>query len=105
MLDVARGYVTRGLPISMIVIDWFHWKEMGDWQLNPECWPDPKAMVDELRGMGIELMITFWPFIGMNESTHWDEYHDKGYLAVNSGTLPMLSHAETPFHPGRCCSL
>jgi alpha-glucosidase (family GH31 glycosyl hydrolase) len=40
--------VERGLPISMIVIDWFHWKEMGDWELNPECWPEPQAMVDEL---------------------------------------------------------
>ena len=48
VLDVARGYVERGLPISMIVIDWFHWKEMGDWQLDPACWPEPKAMVDEL---------------------------------------------------------
>ena len=58
VLDVARGYVERGLPISMIVIDWFHWKEMGDWQLDPACWPEPKAMVDELRGMGIELMVS-----------------------------------------------
>ena len=31
---------------------------MGDWQLNPACWPDPQAMVDELHGMGIELMVT-----------------------------------------------
>ena len=25
VLDVARGYVSRGLPISVIVIDWKHW--------------------------------------------------------------------------------
>ena len=36
----------------MIVIDWFHWTEMGDMGLNPECWPDPQAMVDELRMLG-----------------------------------------------------
>ena len=64
LLDVAREYKIRGLPISMIVIDWFHWKEMGDWQLNPTCWPDPQGMVDELRSMGIELMVTFWPYVG-----------------------------------------
>ena len=29
LLDVARGYKSRKLPISMIVIDWFHWVEMG----------------------------------------------------------------------------
>jgi alpha-D-xyloside xylohydrolase len=41
---------------------------MGDWQMKKECWPDPKAMVDELRGMGIELMVTFWPFMGAPHS-------------------------------------
>ena len=49
-------------------VDWFHWNEMGDWQMKKECWPDPKAMVDELRGMGIELMVTFWPFMGAPHS-------------------------------------
>jgi hypothetical protein len=24
-LEVARGYVDRGLPLSVIVIDWQHW--------------------------------------------------------------------------------
>ena len=67
-MEVARGYKQRGLPISMIVIDWFHWKNMGDWKLNPACWPDPQAMVDELRAMGIELMITTWPFVGPVEN-------------------------------------
>ena len=23
----------------------FHWKNMGDWQLNPECWPDPQVRI------------------------------------------------------------
>lgn len=53
LLNVARGYAERGLPVSMIVIDWFHWVNMGDWALNPHCWPDPQAMVDELRSLGI----------------------------------------------------
>ena len=26
-----------------------HWTEMGDMGLNPHCWPEPQAMVDELR--------------------------------------------------------
>ena len=87
LLDVARGYKSRGLPISMIVIDWFHWKEMGDWTLNPTCWPDPQGMVDELRAMGIELMVTFWPYMGQKVSSHWDEYSTKGYcLTTTDGT-------------------
>ena len=84
LMNVARGYKSRGLPISMIVIDWFHWKEMGDWALNPVCWPDPQAMVDELRTMGIELMVTFWPYIGQKVSSHWDEYSTKGYCLTDA---------------------
>ena len=83
VLEVARGYVDRGLPISMIVIDWFHWEQMGDFALNPACWPDPQGMVDELTGAGIELMTTFWPFVGLNVSKHWGEYVERGYLATN----------------------
>ena len=39
LMDVARGYIDRGLPISTIVIDWQHWVQQGDWYLRPECWP------------------------------------------------------------------
>jgi len=85
LLDVARGYKNRSLPISMIVIDWFHWVEMGDWKLNPTCWPDPQGMVDELRRMGIELMVTFWPYMGQKVSSHWDEYSAKGYCVTTAG--------------------
>ena len=59
-MDVARGYVDRGLPISTIVIDWQHWVQQGDWYLRPECWPDVPGMVAELQSLGIELMITWW---------------------------------------------
>ena len=84
LLSVAREYVERGLPISMIVIDWFHWEQMGDFGLKEQCWPDPQAMVDELKGMGIELMITLWPFMGQNVSRNWQEYLDKKYLATST---------------------
>jgi alpha-D-xyloside xylohydrolase len=56
LLDVARGYVERNLPISVIVIDWKHWVSQGDWHLDPRCWPDPQGMADELETMGIRLM-------------------------------------------------
>ncbi|KAJ9443699.1 alpha-D-xyloside xylohydrolase [Diplonema papillatum] len=98
LLDVAREYVSRSLPISMIVIDWFHWKEMGDWSLNPICWPDPQAMMDELRELGIELMITCWPFVGINVSVHWDEFSQNKWLALNStsGTPDSFWRYNTP---------
>jgi len=98
VLDVARGYKQRGLPISMIVIDWFHWTQMGDFGLKSACWPDPQAMVDELRSLDIELMVTLWPYIGQQVSTHWEEYSTKGYLGVNieSGKPDSFWQYNTP---------
>ena len=52
LLEVAREYKRRGLPISVIVADFFHWPKQGDWKFDPEYWPDPKAMVDELKADG-----------------------------------------------------
>jgi alpha-D-xyloside xylohydrolase len=90
LMDVARGYVSRGLPISTIVIDWQHWVNMGDWTLNPACWPDPVAMVAELTEMGIQCMITFWPF-QTTPSQHWAQYAGGGLLATNltGGLAPL----------------
>ena len=63
LLQVAREYKKRGLPISVIVIDYFHWTMQGEWKFDPEKWPDPKAMVSELESMGIKLMVSIWPTI------------------------------------------
>ena len=45
LLEVAREYKRRGLPISVIVADYFHWPHQGDWKFDKDYWPDPKAMV------------------------------------------------------------
>ena len=44
------------------MIDWFHWKVMGDWSFDPKYWPDPQAMVDECKSYNIELMASVWPY-------------------------------------------
>lgn len=41
LLGVAREYRRRGLPIDLIVIDFFHWPKQGEWKFDPTYWPDP----------------------------------------------------------------
>ena len=79
LLAVAQGYLDRGLPISVIVIDWMHWVHQGDWAFNPVCWPDPQGMVDQLATQGIETMVTYWPF-QTTGSQHWTEFNSSGLL-------------------------
>lgn len=61
LLQVAREYKKRNIPLSVIVIDYFHWTEQGDFKFDPKYWPDPEAMVKELEEMGIRLMVSIWP--------------------------------------------
>jgi alpha-D-xyloside xylohydrolase len=79
LLEVAREYKRRDLPISVIVIDFFHWPNQGEWKFDSTYWPDPEAMVRELKGMGIELMVSIWPTVDKT-SENYEEMLRKGYL-------------------------
>lgn len=79
LLEVAREYKRRNLPIDVIVIDYFHWFRQGDWKFDPVYWPDPDQMIKELKDMGIELMVSIWPTVD-RESENYEEMLEKGYL-------------------------
>jgi alpha-D-xyloside xylohydrolase len=79
LLGVAREYKKRGLPISVIVIDYFHWPYQGEWKFDPVYWPDPDAMIAELKEMGIELMVSVWPTVDYR-SENWNEMEERGLL-------------------------
>ena len=79
ILAVAREHKRRGLPMDAIVVDFFHWTRQGDFKFEPRDWPDPKAMVDELKSLGIETVVSVWPTID-EKSENFGEMADKGYL-------------------------
>jgi alpha-D-xyloside xylohydrolase len=79
LLQVAREYKRRQLPIDLIVIDFFHWPTQGDWRFDATYWPNPDAMVRELQDMGIELMVSIWPTVD-KRSENYNEMLEKGYL-------------------------
>lgn len=79
LLQIAREYKRRELPIDLIVIDFFHWYKQGEWKFDPVYWPDPDSMISELKEMGIELMISIWPTVD-RESENYNEMLENGYL-------------------------
>ncbi|MFH1421822.1 MAG: glycoside hydrolase family 31 protein [Planctomycetota bacterium] len=100
LLSIAREYKKRGLPISVIVIDFFHWKEMGDWQFDSDCWPNPSAMVRELAEMGIKVMVSIWPTLHRS-SVNFMEARERGLLVRNERGIPV----HTPFSNPQLFSL
>jgi alpha-D-xyloside xylohydrolase len=79
LLEVAREYKKRGLPVSVIVVDYFHWPLQGDWKFDPVYWPDPDAMIAELKKMNIELMVSIWPTVDYR-SQNWQVMLEQGLL-------------------------
>ena len=79
LLAVAREYKQRGLPLSVIVIDFFHWTMQGEWQFDPQAWPDPDSMVKELESMGIKVMVSVWPSVNAN-SKNFTHMAEEGWL-------------------------
>lgn len=79
LLDVARKYKQKNIPINVIVADYFHWTQQGEWKFDERYWPDPKAMVEELEELGIKLMVSVWPTVDVR-SENYDEMRMKNYL-------------------------
>ncbi len=79
LLTVARRHKAMGLPLDAIVVDFFHWTRQGDFKFEPLDWPDPDAMVKELKEMGVETVVSVWPTID-ERSENYGEMADRGYL-------------------------
>lgn len=79
LLEVAREYRRRGIPLDVIVCDYFHWPLQGEWRFDPTYWPDPDGMIRELKEMGVELMVSVWPTVD-KRCSHYPEMVENGYL-------------------------
>ena len=105
LLSVAREYHRRGVPLDVIVADFFHWTLEGTWAFDPEYWPDPEGMVKELEAMGTKLMVSVWPTVSVY-APDYQYMKEMGYLVSSeSGVkINMLMIDPTSFtdmtHPG-----
>ncbi|CAF3617508.1 unnamed protein product [Rotaria sp. Silwood1] len=89
LLDVAKGYYDRQIPVSVIVIDYFHWTTFGDWKFNSTCWPNIPQMMNELKSYGMKLMVSVWPHVAEN-SENFMTMNTTGLLThdANGSVLP-----------------
>ncbi len=95
VLDVAREYARRGIPVDVFVIDFFHWPKMGDFRFEEEFWPDPSAMVAELESLGMKTMVSVWPQVSL-ESENYDRMRHENFLAVSDRGLDVHMAMQGP---------
>jgi alpha-D-xyloside xylohydrolase len=93
LLEVAREYHRRGVPLDVIVADFFHWTHLGEWRFDPAEWPDPDAAVAELATYGTKLMVSVWPSVSPLSEYH-AEMERRGFLIGTE--FGPVAHADWP---------
>jgi alpha-D-xyloside xylohydrolase len=113
-VEILREYRRRKLPLSVLVIDFFHWPHMGDWRFDERYWPDPAEMLQEARGgdagddsdrvdaaagegasalddtARTEVMVSVWPTVNP-DGENFPEMHRRGLLAQTEyGAASMM---------------
>ena len=98
VLDIAKEYKKRNIPVDVLVIDYYHWPHCGDWRFDEEYYPEPEKMIKELHDMGIETMVSIWPQVEWN-SENFEEMKQQGLLVKqNSGIdVQMTFHGNNVF--------
>ncbi|MRW93537.1 DUF5110 domain-containing protein [Duganella sp. FT80W] len=79
VLRVANTYRQKKYPLDVMVVDWFYWTRMGQMDIDPSQFPDPKAMNKQLHEMGMDSIISIWPRYETS-GRYFNELDAKGYL-------------------------
>ncbi|WP_419810063.1 TIM-barrel domain-containing protein [Sphingomonas sp.] len=88
LLAVADGYRRRGLPLDVMVLDWFHWTRMGQLDIDRTAFPDPVAMNAQLKAAGMRSIVSIWPRFE-RESRYHDLLAARGWLLNDRNGNPV----------------
>ncbi len=99
VLEVAREYHKRQIPVDVLVIDYYHWPRCGDYRFDEHFFPDPQKMAAEVRSYGMELMVSIWPQID-TRSENFAEMKRQGLLVKTDRGIDvqMLFHGNNVFY-------
>lgn len=72
LLAVVKEYRQRQIPLDGIVLDWQSWPEdlWGQKSFDPERFPQPEAMTEELHYLQARLMVSIWPAMHNHGPNH-----------------------------------
>ncbi len=79
ILDVAKKYREKKLPLDVIVVDFLNMTRQGELDLDPKRWPDPAGMNHTLHEMGVSTLLSVWPHFARG-TQFYDMILSKGWL-------------------------
>jgi alpha-D-xyloside xylohydrolase len=87
LMNVAKGYRDRNLPLDVLVVDFLNMTKQGEMDLDPARWPDPAAMNKQLHSMGITTLLSVWPHFAPG-TRYYDMLRQKGWLIHTADGTP-----------------
>ncbi len=82
LLTNAREFRARNIPVDIIVQDWQWWSADHSRVFNKEKYPEPKAMIDELKSLNLHSMFSVWAEVkNKGDEKRW------GHEALNGDNL------------------
>lgn len=98
LLNTAAEFKKRGIPIDVLVQDWFTWEDglWGEKVLDKKRYPDFPKTVDKLHADNIRLMFSIWPNVAP-AGENYREFAGIGGLLPNSNVYNAFSE--------ECCRL
>jgi len=81
LADTVRQYRERGVPLDVIVQDWYSWSEdhWGEKVLDPDRYADMPERAEEIHAMHAHTMVSVWP--NMNRGTRdYEQFMERGFL-------------------------
>ncbi|MDM7925847.1 MAG: glycoside hydrolase family 31 protein [bacterium] len=83
ILDIAREYRQRRIPMDAVVLDWQYWDDgmWGQKSFNRDRFPDPEAMLRTLHtDHNAHFMISIWPKMSSRSPDHNEMAAHAGFL-------------------------
>jgi len=92
LLEIAREYRERNIPLDIIVQDWQTWEEgfWGQKSVDKKRYPDLAGCIDELHKLDVKIMFSIWPHMQGNGANQ-QEFLKKGLLLGNRSTYNAFS--------------
>lgn len=93
LMEVARRLRAEHVPCDVLHLDpyWlrYHQGHQGDLEWDEDAFPNPKGMIEELRGMGFRLSLWESPYIPTG-SAMYHEGEQQGFLVKDHTASPAL---------------
>jgi alpha-D-xyloside xylohydrolase len=100
VLRRARSIREHGVPCDVLHLDCY-WQRFGRWSemlWDEEMFPDPEAMLSEVKAMGFKVCLWMNSYLGV-ESERFAEADSKGYLLKNSEGESYVAELWGRYHP------